>query len=56
VSYEKEFAKLNASEEDATQSVLALAAGKLDDAGYSAWLREPEPSSRVTRGGKSEVL
>jgi death-on-curing protein len=29
-----------ASEEDATQAVMALAAGTLDDAGYSAWLRE----------------
>jgi death on curing protein len=28
-----------ASEEDATQAVLALAAGELDEAGYAAWLR-----------------
>jgi death-on-curing protein len=29
-----------ASEADATQAVMALAAGKLDEAGYTAWLRE----------------
>jgi death on curing protein len=28
-----------ASEEDATQAVLALAAGEMDEAGYTAWLR-----------------
>ena len=28
-----------ASEEDATQAVMALAAGTLDEAGYAAWLR-----------------
>ncbi len=28
-----------ASEENATQAVLALAAGDLDEAGYTAWLR-----------------
>ena len=28
-----------ATEEDATQAVLALAAGDLDESGYSAWLR-----------------
>jgi death on curing protein len=28
-----------ASEEDATQSVLDLAAGKLDEVGFAAWLR-----------------
>jgi death-on-curing protein len=28
-----------ATEEDATQAVLAVAAGELDDAGYAAWLR-----------------
>ena len=28
-----------ASEEEATQAVLALAAGELDEAGYAAWLR-----------------
>jgi len=28
-----------ASEEDATQAVLALAAGDLDEAGYVSWLR-----------------
>ncbi len=28
-----------ASEEEATQAVLALAAGDLDEAGYAAWLR-----------------
>ncbi len=29
-----------ANEEDATQAVLALAAGKLDEVGYTAWLRK----------------
>jgi death-on-curing protein len=29
-----------ASEADATQAVMALAAGTLDEAGHSAWLRE----------------
>ena len=29
-----------ASEEDATQAVIALAAGTLDEAGYTSWLRE----------------
>jgi death-on-curing protein len=29
-----------ASEADATQAVMALAAGTLDEAGYSGWLRE----------------
>jgi death on curing protein len=29
-----------ASEEDATQAVIALAGGMLDEAGYAAWLRE----------------
>jgi death-on-curing protein len=28
-----------ASEEDATQAVLPLAAGTLDEAGYTEWLR-----------------
>jgi death on curing protein len=28
-----------ASEEDATQAVMALAAGTLDEAGYTAWMR-----------------
>ena len=28
-----------ATEEDATQAVLAIAAGDLDEAGYAAWLR-----------------
>ena len=28
-----------AAEEDATQAVLAIAAGELDEAGYAAWLR-----------------
>jgi death-on-curing protein len=31
---------LQATEEDATQAVLGLAAGDLDEAGYAAWLRE----------------
>lgn len=29
-----------ASEPDATQAIMALAAGTLDEAGYTAWLRE----------------
>ena len=29
-----------ASEEDATQAVMALAAGTLDEAAFTAWLRE----------------
>ena len=28
-----------ASEEDATQAIMSLAAGTLDEAGYAAWLR-----------------
>ena len=31
--------ELQASEEDATQAVTSLAAGTLDEAGYSSWLR-----------------
>ena len=31
--------RLTASEEDATQVVLGLAAGTLDEAGFAAWLR-----------------
>ena len=38
--------RFTASEEDATQAVLALAAGKLDEAGFAAWLRA---NSRVQR-------
>jgi death-on-curing protein len=33
-------ARFTASEEAATQAVLGLAAGTLDDAGYAAFLRE----------------
>jgi death on curing protein len=36
-----------ASEEDATQAVMALAAGTLDEAGYAAWLRENVGRGRV---------
>jgi death-on-curing protein len=32
--------EFNASEEDATQAVMELAAGTLDEAGYTAWLRQ----------------
>lgn len=32
--------EIRASEEDATQAVTSLAAGTLDEAGYSSWLRE----------------
>lgn len=39
--------RLTASEEDAVQAVLELAAGKLDEAGYSAFLR-----GNVARGKK----
>jgi len=35
-----------ASEEDATQAVMALAAGTLDEGGYTAWLRENAKSKR----------
>jgi death-on-curing protein len=34
-----------ASEEDATQAVMALAAGTLDETGYAAWLRERKRKS-----------
>ena len=37
---------LKASEEDATQAVLSLAAGTLDEAGYSAWLRSNARQNR----------
>src|ERR1035437_9582783 len=36
-----------ASEEDATQAVMGLAAGTLDEAGYAAWLRENSRRKRV---------
>ena len=36
----------NASEEDATQAVIGLAAGTLDEAGYLAWLRQNSPCDR----------
>ena len=32
--------EFRASEPDATHAVLALAAGKMDEAGYAAWLRQ----------------
>ncbi|MGA7848630.1 MAG: type II toxin-antitoxin system death-on-curing family toxin [Terriglobales bacterium] len=32
--------EFKAGEVDATRAVMALAAGKLDEAGYTAWLRE----------------
>ena len=35
-----------ATEEDATRAVLALAAGDLDEAGYAAWLRSNVKSYR----------
>lgn len=35
-----------ASEEDATQAVMALAAGTLDEGGYTAWLRENARNKR----------
>ena len=35
-----------ASEADATQAVMALAAGTLDEAGYAVWLRENAKSKR----------
>ena len=31
--------ELRATEQDATQAVLSLAAGELDESGYTAWLR-----------------
>ena len=36
-----------ASEEDATQAVMGLAAGTLDEAGYAVWLRENSRRKRV---------
>ena len=36
-----------ASEEDAAQAVLALAAGTLDEAGFTAWLHHNTKSRRV---------
>ncbi|HXY77641.1 MAG TPA: hypothetical protein VEH47_02425 [Candidatus Acidoferrales bacterium] len=39
----------NGSEADATQGVMALAAGTLDEAGYAAWLRE---NAKGRRGGR----
>lgn len=38
---------IKASEEDATQAVMALASGRLDEVGYAAWLRA---NSRRKRG------
>jgi death on curing protein len=35
-----------ASEEDATQAVMALAAGTIDESGYAAWLRENAKQKR----------
>lgn len=35
-----------ASEEDATQAVLSLASGTLDEAGYTAWLRANSKRTR----------
>jgi death on curing protein len=36
-----------ASEEDATQAVMALASGTLDESGYAAWLRQNVRRGRV---------
>jgi len=36
-----------ASEEDATQAVMALAAGSLDETAYAAWLRENSRRKRT---------
>jgi death-on-curing protein len=38
--------EFKANEADATQAVMALAAGTLDEAGYTAWLRESEKNKR----------
>jgi death-on-curing protein len=38
--------RLNASEEDVAQAVLALAAGKLDETGYCAFLRSKAAQTR----------
>ena len=40
---------LQATEEDATNSVLALAAGDLDEAGYTEWLRANAKRSRRSK-------
>jgi death-on-curing protein len=39
--------EFKANEADATQAVMALAAGTLDEEGYTAWLRE---SAKYERG------
>jgi death on curing protein len=41
--------RLTANEEDATQAVLGLAAGKLDEKAFAAWLR-----GNVTRKGSAK--
>jgi len=41
--------RLTASEEDATQAVLGLAAGTLDEAGFLAWLRANSRRNRKRR-------
>jgi death-on-curing protein len=41
--------RFTASEEDAAQAVLALAAGSLDETGYSAFLRENARRSKMPR-------
>jgi death-on-curing protein len=38
--------EFKANEADATQAVMALAAGTLDEAGYTAWLRESAKNKR----------
>lgn len=40
--------RLTAAEEDATQAVLALAAGTLDEAGFTAWMRENSTAVQTT--------
>lgn len=41
-----------ASEEDATQAILALAAGTLDEAGFAAWTRANAKPRRAGRTGR----
>ena len=40
---------LTASEEDATQAVLGLAAGSIDEAGFTGWLRQNSRRRRSTQ-------
>jgi death-on-curing protein len=45
--------QFRASEQDATQAVMALAAGNLDETSYTAWLRANAKRKRARTGGPS---